>query len=208
MGLEAPLALLGMLGVLRNSIGPDSYVSDEIIRSHAGVRVRIGNTDAEGRLVLADLLSHLRVLALDAVEPRILSLATLTGHAGRAMGPYSILIENGPARAHKVADAAYSRITAEGPYFDSRVVFVAESGPKDARKKRLAISASTRSASAARSRRVRGYSRRSRSSRARPCTSGSARARASTSRAFSGRTASSRPTSTAVRTRPSSRSSV
>ena len=40
---------------------------------------------------------------------------------------------------HKVADAVYSRITGEGGYFDSRVVFVAESGPKDARQKRLAI---------------------------------------------------------------------
>ena len=41
--------------------------------------------------------------------------------------------------AHKVADAVYSRITGEGGYFDSRVVFVAESGPKDARQKRLAV---------------------------------------------------------------------
>ena len=41
--------------------------------------------------------------------------------------------------AHKVADAVYSRITGETGYFDSRVVFVAESGPKDDRKKRLAV---------------------------------------------------------------------
>ena len=41
--------------------------------------------------------------------------------------------------AHKVADAAYSRITGEGGYFDSRVVFVSESGAKDARQKRLAV---------------------------------------------------------------------
>jgi len=41
--------------------------------------------------------------------------------------------------AHKVADAAYSRISGEGPYFDSRVVYVSETGPKNARKKRLAI---------------------------------------------------------------------
>ena len=41
--------------------------------------------------------------------------------------------------AHKVADAVYSRITGEGGYFDSRVVYVAESGPKDARMKRLAV---------------------------------------------------------------------
>ncbi len=40
---------------------------------------------------------------------------------------------------HKVADAVYSRITGEGGYFDSRVVFVSESGPKDNRQKRLAI---------------------------------------------------------------------
>ena len=41
--------------------------------------------------------------------------------------------------AHKVADAVYSRITGESGYFDSRVVFVAETGPKDNRSKRLAI---------------------------------------------------------------------
>ena len=41
--------------------------------------------------------------------------------------------------AHKVADAVYSRITGEGGYFDSRVVYVSETGPKDARLKRLAV---------------------------------------------------------------------
>lgn len=41
--------------------------------------------------------------------------------------------------AHKVADQVYARITGENPYFDSRVVFVSETGPKDDRKKRLAI---------------------------------------------------------------------
>ncbi len=41
--------------------------------------------------------------------------------------------------AHKVADQIYSRITGEAGYFDSRVVYVSESGPKDQRQKRLAI---------------------------------------------------------------------
>ncbi|WP_420343371.1 Tol-Pal system beta propeller repeat protein TolB [Paenirhodobacter sp.] len=41
--------------------------------------------------------------------------------------------------AHKVADVIYSRITGEGGYFDSRVVFVSEAGPKNARQKRLAV---------------------------------------------------------------------
>lgn len=99
----AGVRVVGLLGVLRNSVGADAYVADGIIPSHAGVRVRIGNTDAEGRLVLADLLSHLRESALEAENPHILSVATLTGHAGRAMGPYSILIENGTAREKQVA---------------------------------------------------------------------------------------------------------
>lgn len=41
--------------------------------------------------------------------------------------------------AHKVADQAYARITGEGGYFDSRVVYVETTGPKDARQRRLAI---------------------------------------------------------------------
>jgi len=41
--------------------------------------------------------------------------------------------------AHKAADQVYARLTGEGPYFDSRVAFVQESGPKDARRKRIGI---------------------------------------------------------------------
>ncbi len=97
--------LVAELGVVRNSIGSDAFVSDEILKSHAGCRVRIGNTDAEGRLVLADLLSHLRVAAAGVDTPHLLSVATLTGHAARAVGPYTIALDNGPARAAAGADA-------------------------------------------------------------------------------------------------------
>jgi leucyl aminopeptidase len=97
------LRIVAEIGAVRNSIGPDAFVTDEILVSHAGVRVRVGNTDAEGRLVLADLLSHLRLEALDAVRPRLFSVATLTGHAAIAVGNYTIAIENGPARIAKVA---------------------------------------------------------------------------------------------------------
>ena len=41
--------------------------------------------------------------------------------------------------AHKVADAVYARLTGESGYFDSRVAFIAASGPKEARRKQLAI---------------------------------------------------------------------
>lgn len=105
VSLLAPsgLEVVAELGCVRNNIGADSFVSDEILVSHAGTRVRVGNTDAEGRLVLADLLSHLRSVAVEAVAPQVFSVATLTGHAGRAVGPYTIALDNGPAQAENVA---------------------------------------------------------------------------------------------------------
>jgi leucyl aminopeptidase len=99
------LRVVGLLGMVRNSIGPEAYVTDEIIPSRAGVRIRVGNTDAEGRLVLADLLSALREEAEGAVSPSLFSIATLTGHAYRAVGPYTLLMGNGAARREKVAES-------------------------------------------------------------------------------------------------------
>ncbi|WP_026376787.1 M17 family metallopeptidase [Aestuariibacter salexigens] len=97
------IRVVAMLGAVRNSIGSEAFVPDEIITGHAGQRVRIGNTDAEGRLVLADLLSHLREEAVNAVNPEIFSVATLTGHAAIAFGPYTALVENGPALSRDTA---------------------------------------------------------------------------------------------------------
>jgi len=47
------LNVVAELGMVRNSIGSDSYVCDEIIESRSGQKVLIGNTDAEGRLVMS-----------------------------------------------------------------------------------------------------------------------------------------------------------
>lgn len=98
----ANLRVVAEIGAVRNSVGEDCFVSDEIITSHAGVRVRIGNTDAEGRLVLADLLSHLREKAVDAAKPQLFTCATLTGHAALAAGPNTIAVENATARAEGI----------------------------------------------------------------------------------------------------------
>lgn len=38
----------------------ESYVADELMTSRAGVRIRIGNTDAEGRMVMADVLCQMK----------------------------------------------------------------------------------------------------------------------------------------------------
>lgn len=72
-------------------------MSDEIITSRAGVRVLVVNTDAEGRMVMADLLAAARE-ELEAQGParpaftRVHTVATLTGHAALAMGPYTALV--------------------------------------------------------------------------------------------------------------------
>ncbi len=97
--------VVGLLGMVRNSIGEEAFVSDEILRSRAGVRVRIGNTDAEGRLVLADLLARAREMAAGEPDPCLFSVATLTGHVYRAYGPYTGAAGNAAARAGGVLDA-------------------------------------------------------------------------------------------------------
>ncbi len=66
-----------------NAVGPDSYRPDDILRMHSGKTVEINNTDAEGRLVLADGVSWAaRVLKADVV----VDIATLTGAALIATG--------------------------------------------------------------------------------------------------------------------------
>lgn len=55
------------MAMVRNSVGSECYVADEIITSRAGVRVRVGNTDAEGRMAMADVLCHMKEMAVNEV---------------------------------------------------------------------------------------------------------------------------------------------
>ncbi|KAF9364015.1 hypothetical protein BGX34_002778, partial [Mortierella sp. NVP85] len=99
-----------ILGLVRNSIGSNAYVSDEVLYSRAGLRVLVGNTDAEGRMVMTDPLCECkeRVLAERKIgvniPSRLFTVATLTGHAIRAYGPYGICLDNGPARKAGVSN--------------------------------------------------------------------------------------------------------
>ncbi|OLY83631.1 putative aminopeptidase [Smittium mucronatum] len=94
----------GFLSLTRNSVGPNSLLPDEVLVSRAGVRVHIINTDAEGRLVMTDPLAvcRERIDALrqsgDTTDSTVYTVATLTGHAVRAYGPYGATVANGPAR--------------------------------------------------------------------------------------------------------------
>uniref|UniRef100_A0A3B4WPK2 Zgc:152830 n=1 Tax=Seriola lalandi dorsalis TaxID=1841481 RepID=A0A3B4WPK2_SERLL len=99
------LKVIGSMAMVRNSVGSDCYVADELVVSRAGRRVRVGNTDAEGRMVMVDLLCEMKEKAVCETSPELFTIATLTGHAIRAMGPnYSIIMDNGPA--HRSGNAA------------------------------------------------------------------------------------------------------
>lgn len=75
--------ILGAVVSTENAIGPHSYKPGDVYKSHAGKTVEIANTDAEGRLVLADALSYIQ----DHYKPsRIIDLATLTGSIVVALG--------------------------------------------------------------------------------------------------------------------------
>lgn len=81
LGLDVPLTVV--IPAAENSVGPDSYRPGDVLRSYSGRTVEIGNTDAEGRLLLADGLAY----AADQGCQRLLDLATLTGAARVALGP-------------------------------------------------------------------------------------------------------------------------
>ena len=97
------LKVLGTMACARNSVGEECYVADEIITTRANKRVRVGNTDAEGRMIMVDPLCEAKERALNEVNPFLFTIATLTGHVIRAYGEdYTAIVCNGPSRARKV----------------------------------------------------------------------------------------------------------
>ena len=82
MGLGINVRLRLLLAVAENSVSGNAFRPGDVLTTRAGFNVEIGNTDAEGRLVLADALS----LADDDKPDVVVSFATLTGAARVALG--------------------------------------------------------------------------------------------------------------------------
>ena len=92
MGADAPIQLRLLIPAVENSVSGRSYRPGDVIRSRQGLTVEVGNTDAEGRLVLADALAE-----ADSEQPALLvDLATLTGAARVALGPELPAIYSNP----------------------------------------------------------------------------------------------------------------
>ncbi|MCH4093507.1 MAG: leucyl aminopeptidase [Acetobacter peroxydans] len=109
-GLMATLALrkaevnaVGLVGLVENMVSGTAQRPGDVVRSASGQTIEVLNTDAEGRLVLADVLWYAR----DRFAPRlIVDLATLTGAIIISLGhEYAGLFSNNEALASGLADA-------------------------------------------------------------------------------------------------------
>ena len=83
MALKLPVQLRVLIPAVENSIGSNAFRPQDILTSRKGLTVEINNTDAEGRLVLADALAY----GAEEEPDLMLSMATLTGAARVAVGP-------------------------------------------------------------------------------------------------------------------------
>jgi leucyl aminopeptidase len=78
-----PLAVTAVMPLAQNAFGGGAYRPDDVVRTYSGLTVEVGNTDAEGRMVLADGLAY----AVRHLEPDVLvDIATLTGAQRTALG--------------------------------------------------------------------------------------------------------------------------
>ncbi len=82
---ELPIHIIGLVPATDNWIGENSYAPGDVITMYSGATVEVMNTDAEGRIVLADALHYAKKLNPELV----CDFATLTGAAVRAIGPYA-----------------------------------------------------------------------------------------------------------------------
>jgi leucyl aminopeptidase len=83
MGANLPLRLHLLLPVAENAIAGNAFRPGDVLRSRKGLTVEIGNTDAEGRLILGDALTK----AGEEMPELMIDFATLTGAARVALGP-------------------------------------------------------------------------------------------------------------------------
>ena len=84
--LGLPVEVHGFIGAVENMIGGDAYKPDDVLRAKNGKTIEVRNTDAEGRLVLADVLAY----AQQEVQADYLyDLATLTGACVVGVGQYT-----------------------------------------------------------------------------------------------------------------------
>jgi leucyl aminopeptidase len=92
--LKPQMEVHGVAVLTENMPGPDAYKPGDVVKAMNGKTIEVLNTDAEGRVILADALVFASRLKVDAV----IDVATLTGAASVALGKaYAALMSNAPA---------------------------------------------------------------------------------------------------------------
>lgn len=103
MSAGLPVRLICCVPAVENAIGPDAFRPSDILRSRKGLTVEVEDTDAEGRLILADALAR----ACEHGPELVIDFATLTGAARVALGPdLAPLYTDDDQLAADLADAA------------------------------------------------------------------------------------------------------
>lgn len=121
MTRSLPVRLQMLIPAVENAIGPDAFRPGDVLTMRNGLTVEVHNTDAEGRLVLADAL----VKACEEQPDLLIDFATLTGAARVSVGTeMSALFTNNEQLAAEVMDASYKaadplwRLPLFAPYED------------------------------------------------------------------------------------------
>jgi leucyl aminopeptidase len=102
--LRLPVRITALAPLAENLLGADAYRPGDVVRHYGGVTSEITNTDAEGRVVLADAIAY----AVRHLRPDLLvDLATLTGAQGVALGKRTAaLFSDSDSLADALSDAA------------------------------------------------------------------------------------------------------
>ncbi len=115
---KLPLHIIGLVPATDNRPGGNAYTQGDIITMHNKMTVEIGNTDAEGRLILADAISY----ASKYKPELIIDIATLTGSAASTFSNKAIaMMTNAPSKyvtlLEECGNEVYERI-AQLPFWD------------------------------------------------------------------------------------------
>jgi leucyl aminopeptidase len=113
-----PVHVVGLVPATDNRPDGNAYTPGDVITMHDGTTVEVLNTDAEGRMILADALSY----AKEYKPELVVDIATLTGAAARAIGPQAMVgmeskADNDFEQLKKIGSYTHERIV-EFPFWD------------------------------------------------------------------------------------------
>ena len=101
MALQLPLRLQLLIPAVENAVAGNAYRPGDVFRTRTGLHIEIGNTDAEGRVILCDALAY----GAESKPELLIDMATLTGAARVALGPQlPALFTRDMALARKLVD--------------------------------------------------------------------------------------------------------